>query len=233
MSPSRELWLCCSSRDNAALGKIVVHSVEGKFLRAIDLAFVPTAIGFASKGNDVEAVFVAGSGKMAKLAPDGKPLTVIDAPNIGNREEVLALMKEEARKQVGDLLVGVEKQKERVKKQIVQLKQRQIGETTDQETKRLRRLKLLQQQVKQIQITIDSVNSGEAGVNESSLASLERATGLAVTSEHVFVSLPMVVGNGYDVWRLNHGLASATKVLERGAESAANLTFNPMGPIWS
>ncbi len=106
----------------------------------------------------------------------GEVLRTIDAPNIGNREEVLASLREESRKQSAELLASVEKQSLRVKKQVAQLETVPEGETDEQKARRLRRLKLLTQQVKQIQLTLESVASGEAGITESSLANLERST---------------------------------------------------------
>ena len=190
LSPERELWLCCASNEDAKLGKILVYAVDGKFLRAVDLAFVPTAVGFATRDGKVSAVFASGSGKVAKLSPAGKLLHAIDAPNIGNREEVLAALREEARKQSSELLASIEKQSQRVKKQVAQLETVPEDESPEMKARRLRRLKLLTQQVKQIQLTIDSVASGEAGISESSLANLERTTGLAVTNDFLFIALP-------------------------------------------
>ncbi|MEQ1828436.1 MAG: hypothetical protein ABL921_20915 [Pirellula sp.] len=216
MSPNRQLWLCCSSRNNNTDGRLLVFDVFGNFVRSSELPFVATAIGFSNELSD-PAIFVAGSGRIAKLKMDGSLAQMLDAPNIGNREEVKAALREDARKQAAELLSGTEKQKERVKIQMSQMESAPDGETPEQESRRFRRLKLLKQQEKQIQLTIDSVSSGEAGVNDGSLSYLERATAIAVTQQYVFVALPTVPGFGYDVWRMDHALANPKKVIERGS----------------
>ena len=217
LSPSRELWLCCSTLPNGGQGKILVYDVDGQFLREIDLTFVPTAIGFLSSNGRTDSVFVAGSGKIAKLSASGECQQVIDAPNIGNREEVLAALREEASKEASELVAGLEKQHERLRKQIVQLETGPDEESPEQLNRRKRRLKLLLQQEKQMELTLESVASGKAGVNEASFERLELATGLAVSHDFVFVALPTVRGHGYDVWRLSYQLTNAKKILERGA----------------
>ena len=172
LSPSRELWLCCSTLPNGGQGKILVYDVDGQFLREIDLTFVPTAIGFLSSNGRTDSVFVAGSGKIAKLSASGECQQVIDAPNIGNREEVLAALREEASKEASELVAGLEKQHERLRKQIVQLETAPDEESPEQLNRRKRRLKLLLQQEKQMELTLESVASGKAGVNEASFERL-------------------------------------------------------------
>lgn len=216
LSPDRQLWMCCSNNSAPGRGLLLVYDVEGEFQRSIDLSFVPTAIDFLANGSKLGEVFVAGSGKVAKLSPDGEVTETIDAPNVGNQEEALAAMREEARARVGDLLVSVEKQSVRIAKRITELESGADGETEAQASRRLRRLKALQQQAKQIQLAMDSVRSGEAGIDESSLARFENATSLAVTVKYVFVSLPAVTGFGYDVWRLDHNLSQPKKILKQG-----------------
>lgn len=216
LSPERQLWLCCSASKDTAEGVLLSYDVEGNFLQSIDLPFIPTAIDFATGDDSVKAVFVAGSGRVAKLSPAGVIIQSIDAPNLGNREAALAAMREEARAQIGELLAGVEKQAERIVAKIAELETVPDEETVEQENRRQRRLKALRQQQEQIQKTIDSVRSGEAGVNESSLKRLEYATGLAVSRQYVFVSLPALTGLGFDVWRMDHDLSAPIRVVEQG-----------------
>jgi hypothetical protein len=216
LSPERELWLCCGNNTDPGQGMLLVYDVEGAFQRSISLSFVPTAIDFATSGGVVESVFAAGSGKVAKLSRDGAEIKTIDAPNLENREEALAAMRAEAGEKAEELLTGIKKQAERIANKIAELESAPEDETEEQQSRRQRRLKVLLQQANQIQLTIDSVSSGEAAVSEKSLGRLEYATSLAVSEQFVFVSLPVVTGYGYDVWRLDHELSQPKKVLERG-----------------
>lgn len=216
LSPDRQLWLCCSNPNQTSLGVLLIYDVMGSFVRAIDLPFVATAMAF-HKDENSNAVFLAGSGKIARMNNDGSNLLVKDAPNIGNREEVLADLRKEAAKQAEELISGTRLQSERVKNQMTQLESVPAGETPEQEARRMRRLKLLRQQDKQIQLTLESLSSGEAGINAESLKNLERATAMAFVQGFVFVSLPTVPGYGYDVWRVDMDLNRPTKVIERGS----------------
>lgn len=216
LSPERELWLCCSSLTNNKQGWIIVTDLEGAFLRAHPLSFVPTAIGFQKRQGKTSSVFVAGSGKVAKLTPDGHATQTIDAPNVGDRDAVIEALKEAARREAAEIVVNVEKQKDRIKAQIEELEKTPEQESEEQQARRLRRLKMLSRQWTQMQKSVDSVMSGDAGVNEASLASLEYATGLAVSEDYLFVSLPSANGFGYDVWRMDHELGNAKAVLTGG-----------------
>jgi hypothetical protein len=217
MSPQHELWLCCSSSssssgDQSASGAILVYSVEGELLRSIDLDFIPQSLGFAPDGT---RAFVSGSGSIASLDMQGKQVHKIEAPNVGNKEEAIAAMRAEAEEQSAAIRNSMQDQVDRVQKQIDKLEKAPEEETETQEKRRMRRLKILKQQAAQFESMMSQ--STIAVVEESSLSRLMRTTGLAVGDQDVFVALPTSKGYGYDVWRLNHDLAEAKIVLERGS----------------
>ncbi len=218
MSPQRELWLCCSAVSNQPsakpAGKILVYSVEGQFLRSIDLAFAPQAIGFSQDGS---TAFVAGSGTIAKLGTDGSVIKSIDAPNVGNKEEALEEMRKAAEEQSKQMRESMQLQVSQVEKQIAKMEEAPEEETEAQEKRRNRRLKILKQQLDQFEQMLTQVESAQSAVDESSLTQLMRSTGVAVSKQDLFVSLPTSKGFGYDVWRMNFDLEEPTIVIKRGS----------------
>jgi hypothetical protein len=218
MSPQRELWLCCSAlpkqSSDKASGAILVYSVEGQFLRSIDLAFAPQAIGFSQDGS---TAFVAGSGTIAKLGTDGSVVKSIDAPNVGNKEEALEAMRKAAEEQSKQLRESMQLQVSQVEKQIAKMEEAPEEETEAQEKRRNRRLKILKQQLDQFEQMLTQVESSQSVVDESSLSQLMRSTGVAVSKQDLFVSLPTSKGFGYDVWRMNFDLEEPTIVIQRGS----------------
>jgi len=218
MSPQRELWLCCSALPNQSSdkpsGAILVYSVEGEFLRSIDLAFVPQAIGFSQDGS---SAFVAGSGTIAKLGTDGSVVKSIDAPNVGNKEEALEEMRKAAEEQSKQLRESMQMQVSQVEKQIAKMEEEPEDETETQAKRRNRRLKILKQQLDQFEQMLTQVESTQNVVDDSSLTQLMRSTGVAVSKQDLFVSLPTTKGFGYDVWRMNFDLEEPTIVIQRGS----------------
>ena len=218
MSPQRELWLCCSASSSPSsskpAGTILVYSVEGTFLRSIDLEFVPQAIGFSQDGS---SAFVAGSGTIAKLGTDGSVVKSIEAPNVGNKEETLEEMRRAAEAQAKQIRESMQKQVSQVEKQIAKMEEAPEEETETQANRRNRRLKILKQQLDQFEQMLSQVESNQNVVDDSSLTQLMRSTGVAVSKQDLFVSLPTTKGFGYDVWRMNFDLEEPTIVIKRGS----------------
>jgi hypothetical protein len=223
VGPDNNLYMCCTPNAQPSsanvLGAVLVYSGEGKLLKEIELEFAPQAINFGSDST----MFVAGSGKVAKISPKGEVLLVKEAPNVGNKEEMMAQLKEAAEKQSKQVLESYTRQIEQIDKQIAKLekeaaeaKEKEATEDTEKATKRReRRLKLLNQQKEQFESIADNFKeSFQVQSDDSALARLMRSTGLAVSKEDVFVSLPMAAGYGYGIWRMNHDLEEPKLVVE-------------------
>ena len=90
VGPDNNLWMCCVGTA-ADKGLIMVYSGEGEMLHSFPLKFIPQALNFSPEGK----LFVAGSGKIARMTLEGKLDLEVDAPNIGNKEEALAALKKE------------------------------------------------------------------------------------------------------------------------------------------
>ncbi|MEQ1830737.1 MAG: hypothetical protein ABL921_32600, partial [Pirellula sp.] len=205
------LWMSVGSRQDPKLGAVVVYTGEGKKINEIQLSFVPQAMNFAPDGN----LFVAGSGKVAKIDPSGKVLIEKDAPNIGNSEEMMEKMKESQKKQAEQMTAQYRKLAEQLETQIAKFEKVPDDETEKAKATRERRLKLLiaqKEQYANMEKTVgDSLSSQ---LSTGALQRMMRATGMAVTSDDVFVSLPQTTGYGYSIFRMNHELDEATSVVK-------------------
>lgn len=204
------LWMSVGSRQDPNLGAIVIYTGEGEKVKEIPLSFVPQAMNFAPDGS----LFVAGSGKIAKLDSTGKLLIEKETPNLGNKEEALEKIKEQQKKQMDEMTAQYRTLSEQVQSQIEKLEQAPADETEKEKARRERRLKLLQTQKEQYANIEKSITEAlSSQLSSGGLERLMRATGLAVTSDDVFVSLPQATGYGYGIYRLNHELDEATTVI--------------------
>jgi hypothetical protein len=204
------LWMAVSNLQESNKGAIVVYTGEGKKMREIPLNFVPQAMNFGPDGH----LFVAGSGKIAKLDPSGNMLLEKDAPNLGNSEEMMEKMKEAQKKQLEDLTAQYKKLSEQLELQITKFEKVPEDETEKDKTRRERRLKLLMAQKEQYADLEKNVAASFASqMSTGAMQRMMRATGLAVTAKDVFVSLPQQTGYGYSIHRLTHDLDDPTTVI--------------------
>lgn len=217
VGPDQNLYMCCgvaSTSHGDAKGTLVIATGEGEILRAIDLEFLPQSINFASSG----AMFVSGGGKIARLSQAGAVEIVKDAPHIENKEEMLAKLKEAAEEQKKLVTKSYAEQLEQIQSQIQKLEKEAEKADPDDEKgakRRERRMKLLTQQKTQWEQIVSSVEeSYSVGSGEAMLANVMRSSGVAVANQDVFVSVPMVSGYGYSIYRLNHDLEEPKVVVK-------------------
>jgi len=93
VGPRGNLWMACRSSPSDGStdsGLIMVYDPSGLLFDSFPLPFVPQAINFSPNSK----LYIAGSGKVARVALSGAVEIEIDAPNIGNREEAIARLKE-------------------------------------------------------------------------------------------------------------------------------------------
>jgi hypothetical protein len=217
VGPDRQLYLCCSSdrfSSETQNGVILVYTGEGELVRDVPLDFAPQAINFGADGK----CFVAGSGKIARLSREGTVELVKDAPNIGNREEMVEELKKAAEEQKKSITQSYSQQLEQIESQIKRVKKEiESADPGDDkgDKKRQRRLKMLEQQQEQWQTMIKQFEDSFAVQNEEMvLRQMMRSTGIAVSQKDVFVSLPKAAGYGYSIHRLDHDLENATVVVK-------------------
>jgi len=207
VGPDNNLWMCCAGT-GADKGLVMVYSGEGTMLNSFPLKFIPQALNFSPDGK----LFVAGSGKIAKMTSEGKVELEIDAPNIGNQEEALAALKKENEKRIREQTKASRAQLDRLEEQIAKLEIVPEDEEEKAKTRRERRLKLLNVSKKQFEDA--ATNMTQAIDQTGSMARWANATGLAATEDDVFVSCPMLTGYGYGIWRLDHNLENPKVIMD-------------------
>ncbi len=185
-----------------------VYSPEGELVRQTELTFKPTAVSVAPDGT----VFIAGSGKLAKLTADGEIIEVVDSPWLGDLEALKKEAEEDAKAQLATMTESMTSTIERIEKRIAKIEEKPEEERTERETKRLatlgEQLAAQQEQAKQMEAAYADMFDVE-----SMLENRTRVTSLAVNSKDVFVCAGGK-GYGYEVWRLDHAFANPERVVE-------------------
>ncbi len=236
MSPDGQLWLCCSSSGGEsanAKGCILIYSAEGEQVRSISLHFAPQAINFSADGTP----FVAGSGKVARLTKDGEFDFIIKAPNLFSEAIMKERLAKSQAKMIEQMLEGSQSQLKRLESQIATLKE-QLASTSPESSEAVEgsqaddatavqesdagegrlarrnrlRLRTLEEQHESLKSSLDQQRTTYKQMfgSEIDTSQVKRSTGIAVTNEDVFVSLPSLEGHGYAIYRMTHDLTEAT-----------------------
>ncbi len=208
VGPRGQLWMACQSMSGERSGLILVYDPNGSLSNSFPLSFVPQAIDFSPNNK----LYVAGSGKIARVALNGKVEIEIDAPNIGNRDDAIDSARKAAEESAAKLKSSREQQTKILREQIAKLEKAPVDESEKDKGTRERRLKILQQQIKSQAASVVVRQLSEVDV----LKRLKRSTAIAATNNEVFVACPESSGYGYGVWRLSPDLKLESKVIEGG-----------------
>ncbi len=185
------------------------YSPDGELLWQVELSFTPTAINQAPNGQ----IFVAGTGKVARLDQTGKILTIIDSPSLGDLENLRARVAEAAAKQKTEALSSFTEQLDRVKQRIAKIESKPEEERSDREKKQLTAFEnqrtLYQEQLAQMEAMYAGMFDTDSAIEQKMTI-----TAIAVNSQDIFVCCSVMEGYGYEVWRLDHQLESPKKVVE-------------------
>ena len=187
-----------------------VYSPDGDLLRTTELTFEPTAINQAPDGS----VFVAGAGKVAHVSIDGKVLTTVDSPHIGDLDSFKERIEEGAKKQIEEMTTTYRDQVTRIEERIAKLKEKPEAEITERDTKRIATYEQ-QKSMYQDQLTSMEASYTQAFSGEQMLSRKLGITALAVTSKDLFLCCNAIEGYGYEVWRMTHEFSEPTKVVDQ------------------
>ncbi|MFO0975656.1 MAG: hypothetical protein U0996_04620 [Planctomycetaceae bacterium] len=187
---------------------VQVYSPEGELLRSTETAFRPTAVNVSPDGT----VFVAGDGKIAKIAADGKILQSADSPHIGDIETFKQRIIESAKKQAEENVARYRQQITTIEERIKALKDKPEADRTEVETKRLATYEQ-QKGLYENQLKIMEKTNVSATASDAAVARKLGITALAVTSKDVFVCAVSVEGAGYEVWRSTHEFSEPVRVV--------------------
>jgi hypothetical protein len=147
------------------------------------------------------------------LGPDGEVEETRDLPSAGNKEEMLEKLKKQAEENRKQITETYKTQLENIRKQLEKLEKAPEDETEKAKERRERRIRILTQSLEQAEAN-QQVMEQSVVVDDYMLSRLGTCTGLAATSEDVFISCTKTEGYGYDVWRLNHELAEPKVVVK-------------------
>ena len=200
VGPDNNLWMACAGSANYP-GAIMIYTGEGTLVKSIPLSFLPQAINFSPGGS----LFVAGSGKIARLSEKGKVEIEIDAPNIGDKDELVRSMKEQAENRRKQMEAAMASQTKKLQEQIEKFQEVPDDETETAKARRERRLKLLKVTIEQFKENAEQTEASMV-VDDSILSRLASSTGITATDDDVFVACPKTQGYGYGIWRMSHEL---------------------------
>lgn len=187
------------------------YSADGVLTHSLDLPFKPTAVNVAPDG----FIFVAGAGKLSRVSSEGKLLTTVDSPHIGDIESFRERIETAARKQLEESVVRFREQLTRIEERLKTLAETPEAEQTDLEKRRLMTY-TQQKTIYEQQIAVLEKNAVNPSFNsEQAISRKLGITALAVTSRDVFLCTNSVEGTGYEVWRTTHEFSEPVKVVEK------------------
>jgi sugar lactone lactonase YvrE len=219
---------------------IRVFDTDGKMTAFWPLDFTPQAVAF---GPD-ECVYVGGQGKIAKLSRIGKLIKTSDAPNLANREEMIAKIKQEFIERQKNLKKIYQKQIDRMEKIVAKLeakekaaKEKADEEDGDDEEKddgdqedeaedeaedeglsktEKRQLAQSKSMLKNYRRYLKNQDKAELSdaMVESMINSKSKISSISTTDDNVYVVCAATEGFGFDVWKTNREFDKPAKIIK-------------------
>jgi anion-transporting ArsA/GET3 family ATPase len=197
-----------SGDDTEIRGYVHVYNPDFELVDQFGLPFQPSALDVDSSGN----MFVAGEGRIGRMARDGEIEIMADSPTLAgvDMEELKEEVRKEMKEQLDRSRKMYEKQIETFSEQISEIEATDENERSDSQN---RRLKSLKAQVKNFEDYIQQQNDVNDQMIEYRLKSKSKITAVAVSDKDVFVATGARQGSGYEVYRMDRDLDDA-EVLE-------------------
>lgn len=187
-----------------------VYSADGVLIRTAELSFKPTAVNQAPDGT----IFVAGMGKVAHLSVEGKVLTTVDSPHIGDMDSFRERIEEAAKKQLEANTTRYRDQIIRIEERITALKEKPEEELSDLDRKRMQTYEQ-QKMLYETQVKAIEQNGAQSSSSTAAISRKLGITALAVTSKDLFLCCNSVEGSGYEVWRMTHEFSEPVQVVSK------------------
>lgn len=189
-------------QDGETAGYIVAFQADGTQSVLTPLSFPATAISCAPDAS----IYIAGDGQVAHLDTKGETLQLSDAPNMGNKEEMLALAKKTAEARTKQYTEVYQNQMEMIQERVDDLEAKDEEELTRADKSRLsayqRQLESMKSLVEQRTFTAENV-----------LATGRRITAISTNGKDVYVSCGSISGAGYSIWRTDSDLGNPVEVI--------------------
>jgi hypothetical protein len=198
LSPSGNILAACGDGP----GAIREFTPAGEFVTSWKVDIKPEAINVGSDGN----VYIAGQGKLLKVAETGEVLLEQEAPHVAAitaspdkiREEIIEQRKQ-MREQFGEQIKTYEDM-------LAPLKEKPEEERTPEEVQQIDTFEQVLTQYKQMSEQYGAEELSEEELDEQVAANIEYKTRIASISEYegdVFIATGAVEGYGYNVWKLD------------------------------
>jgi len=180
---------------------------DGKSLRSAELDFLPKAVNSAPDGS----VFVVGAGKIARFDAEGQKTTQIDSPHlakaVANKEKFAQEMMERHQEETAQL----KEQAAAYSDALDELKRKDGEKLSPTEKLQLQQTQAIQMHFEQ-QLKAHAKMTQEMVVAQA-MARLKEIHRVAISKEHVFVVTNESTGYGFCIWRMNHQLDDAKKIV--------------------
>ncbi|HET6323322.1 MAG TPA: hypothetical protein VFG04_01385 [Planctomycetaceae bacterium] len=195
-----------ASQDAKAESGVRVLSKDGESLKEWKVDFVAQSINVGSDG----AVYVAGSGNVAKFSPDGKLLKKLELPHIAdflkNKDVIRKRAEEEARERTQSIKAFVTASKNRINR----LEKTPAEKRSLSDTLAIEQLKNSIKMMESDQGAEQSIDS----IVQQITARMRIINSVAVSDRDVFIVCGESTGYGYSVWRMDHDFGSARQVMK-------------------
>ncbi|MFO0905335.1 MAG: hypothetical protein U0939_20170 [Pirellulales bacterium] len=205
--PSRVQWLDAS----------------GKTLRSAELDFLPKAVNVAADG----AVFVVGMGKIASFDAQGRKVQQIDSPHLAKAVADPEQFADDVMERHREEVAQIKEQAAQFADALQELEAKDAGKRTESEKLQLQQAQVLQTHFAQ-QFKLREAMTQDAVVAEA-MTRLKEIHRVAISKDHVFVVTNESSGYGFCIWRMNHQLADAKKIVSGLSGCCGQMDVQVMG----
>ena len=184
---------------------VLMLDSEGTTLQTWELELTPNAITVAGDG----AIYVGGSGRIAKLGPGGLVTAMIDSPHVGNVSEVREKAAESIRKSQQKMSESFADQIELLQERIGKIEEKDEDERTRLEDAQLKAFRTQMEMLEKIagrqgnEVVVGEVD--ESQLDAAVMQSMS-VVSMAASDQDIFVCAMDAGAGGYSIWRLGRDL---------------------------
>ena len=204
-----------------------VFNPAGEMLDYWPLTFTPQAIGYG----DDEFVYVGGEGKLAKLDRSGKVLSVVDAPNLANREAMMEAARQQLVRSQEQAVKTYQQMIERLEERNAPLEAKSNdGELTEGESRRLDQNRKLIARYESV-LEAQQAREVDESTIEAMIKSKSRISSISHAGENVFVACAASEGYGFEVWKMDSDFKNGKSIVQglRGCCGQMDVQVNGQG----
>lgn len=190
----------------AAGGAVCVLDPAGKQLAQWPVEFTPQAIGLAPDG----MVYVAGEGKIARFAADGRALGVVRSPHTSELDDTTAL-RSAAEKRLAEMRSMYDRTMSLVKDRIKTLSEKDPQALSAVEKTQLEQQKTILASYERMSDTYQKMSVEQ--VLGDITSRLTNISSISASEQDVFLACGETSGYGFSIWRLSADLREAKKIV--------------------